>query len=174
IILIIVTILFRGPIFRSLITYDSIGERKNYPVTHPKLTHYIDSSSESFKDSDVEQIIKQSLSLTSRQLNFTIDKNDNDPNLLISSKTSHCVGYAHFFASTCNYLLNKHDLSKDWIAKPQIGQMSFLGIKMHQFFDSPFFKDHDFVVIENLMTGEKFAVDPTVRDYLWIDYVTYD
>src|SRR5690606_38844736 len=133
IILIIVTILFRGPIYRGLITYDSSGERKNYTVTHPKFIHYIDSGSESFKDPDVQKIIKQSLSLTSRQLNFTSEKNHNDPNLLISSTTSHCVGYAHFFASTCNYLLNKHDLSKDWIAKPQIGQMSFLGIKMHQF-----------------------------------------
>src|SRR5690606_31192328 len=96
IILIIVAILLRGPIFRSLITYDSIGERENYQVTDDKLTYYINSGTESLTDPDVEQIIKQSLSLTSSQLNFTFEKNDNDPNLLIISKTAHCVGYAHF------------------------------------------------------------------------------
>src|SRR5690606_28082663 len=173
IILIIVAILLRGPIFRSLITYDSIGERENYLITDDNLAYYIDSGAESLLDPNVEQIIKLSLSLTSNQLNFTFEKNDNDPNLLIISKTAHCVGYAHFFATTCNYLLEKHGFSADWLATSRVGQMSFIGIDVHQFFNSPFFRDHDFVVIENLKTGEKFAVDPSVHDYLGIDFISY-
>ena len=37
-----------------------------------------------------------------------------------------------------------------------------------------FFKDHDFVTIENKETGEIFAVDPSVNDYLFIDFVTFN
>jgi len=29
------------------------------------------------------------------------------------------------------------------------------------------------VTIENKTTGEIFAVDPTVNDYLYIDFITY-
>lgn len=55
----------------------------------------------------IKQIIEAGLSLTSRQLNFTADKNQNDPNKLISLKTAHCIGYASFFATSCNNLLEK-------------------------------------------------------------------
>ena len=168
----VVVILFRGTVYRSLVKYDSVGERTNYSVTDDKLTHYIDTGSKSLADPEIQQIIRSALSLTSAQLNFTAQKNDNDPNKLMTSKSAHCVGYAHFFASTCNYLLDRHKLSGDWIAKPQIGQLYFLGINVHQFFSSPFLKDHDFVIIENKKTGETFAVDPTLSDYLWIDFVS--
>ena len=38
---------------------------------------------------------------------------------------------------------------------------------------STFFKDHDFVTIENKVTGEVFAVDPTLYDYSGIKLVRY-
>ena len=37
---------------------------------------------------------------------------------------------------------------------------------------SKLFKDHDFVTIENKITEEIVAVDPTVNDYLRIEFVT--
>mgnify|MGYP006879680079 CR=1 FL=1 len=37
--------------------------------------------------------------------------------------------------------------------------------------NAPFFKDHDFVIIENSVTGEKIYIDPTTSDYLGIDEV---
>jgi hypothetical protein len=172
-ILIIVGILFRGSVYRSLVFYKSIGQRKNYSVTDNKLANCINTSVETLKAPQIEQIIEVSLSITSKQLNFTADKNHINPNQLIKSKTAHCVGYSTFFATTCNYLLKKYKLSENWIAKPQIGQIYLFGINIHNFFDSPFFKDHDFVTIENKTTGEIVAVDPTVNDYLRIDNVFY-
>jgi len=70
--------------------------------------------------------------------------------------------------------LDKYELSGNWIAKPQIGQLNFLGINVHKYFNSQFFKDHDFVLIENKTTDEVFAVDPTVRDYLKINFISYE
>ncbi len=56
-------------------------------------------------------------------------------------------------------------------ATHKIGQLDFLGIDLHQFFESSFFKDHDFNQIRNLGTGEVILVDPSISDYLWINRV---
>ena len=181
IILIISTVglLFRGWFYRHLVTYKSVKIRTNYLPTNIKLTDYIDANTEKQTQPDIKQIINLGLSITSRKLNFTVDKNDTDPNKLIISKTAHCVGYASFFATTCNYLLEKYNLSDTWTAKPQAGQLIFLGTNIHKYFtkffkDPDFIKDHDFVTIENKKTGEILAVDPTVNDYLRIDFITYN
>lgn len=169
-----VGLLFRGWFYRHLVSYKSVGIRTNYLATDEKLTKYIDSSIDKQSEPHIEQIIKLGLSITSRQLNFTSNKNDIDPNKLINSKTAHCVGYASFFATTCNYLLKKYNLADKWTAVSKIGQLHFLGTNIHKYFNSSFFKDHDFVTIENKETGETFAVDPTVNDYLKIDFITYN
>ena len=174
-----VGLLFRGWFYRHLVTYKSVKIRTNYLATNIKLTDYIDANTDNQTDPDIKQIIKLGLSITSRKLNFTVDKNDTDPNKLIISKTAHCVGYASFFATTCNYLLEKYNLSDTWTAKPQAGQLDFLGTNIHKYFtrffkDRNFIKDHDFVTIENKKTGEILAVDPTVNDYFRIDFITYN
>jgi hypothetical protein len=125
------------------------------------------------KSADIKDVIKMGLSATSRQLNFTATHNDTDPNKLIYSRTAHCVGYASYFTTTCNYLLMKNGLAGQWNVKHQIGQLFFLGININKCINTPFFKDHDFVTIENKKTGEIFAVDPTVNDYFFINFVTY-
>ena len=156
-----------------MVTYESLGSRTNYSATDGKLIEYIDANSPEQADPDIEDIVKLGLSITSKKLNFSADKNDIDPNRLISSKTAHCVGYASFFATTCNYLLDKNNLTNKWTAKPQVGQLYFMGTNIHKYFNSSFFIDHDFVTIENQTTGEIFAVDPTVNDYLNIDFISY-
>jgi len=172
-VLTIVGLLFRGSIYRHLVTYKSVGPRTNFTATDNKLVDYINVSSYEQTDPDIEQIIKLGLSITSRQLFFTAQKNDIDPNKLIVSKSAHCVGYATFFATTCNYLLLKNNLANTWTAKPHVGQLHFLGNNIHEYFNGSFFKDHDFVTIENKRTGQILAVDPTVNDYLCIDFITY-
>jgi len=166
-------ILFRGWFYRHLFTYKSVGQRPTYLITDDKLTEFIDMNIGDKKCLDITDIIKIGLSATSWQLNFKATKNDIDPNKLIYSKTAHCVGYASFFATTCNYLLKKNNLAGHWNAKPQIGQLFFIGININKCINTPFLKDHDFVIIENKVTGEIFAVDPTVNDYFYIDFVTY-
>lgn len=172
-ILAIVGLLFRGSFYRHLVTYKSVRPRTNYSATDNKLVDYINVNSYEQTDPDIEQIIKLGLSITSRQLYFTAQKNDVDPNKLLVSKSAHCVGYATFFATTCNYLLLKNNLADNWTAKPHVGQLLFLGTNIHKYFNSSFFKDHDFVTIENKRTGQILAVDPTVNDYLCIDFITY-
>lgn len=168
-----VVILFRGMFYRHFVTYKSVGLRTNYSAIDRKLTDFIDANTGKLTDYDVMQIIKHALSMTSNHLNFTTEKNEVDPNKLINSRKAHCVGYATFFSTISNYLFRKYNLQNTWKAKPQIGQLYFLGTNIHKIFNSTFFKDHDFVTIENIKTGEIIAVDPTLNDYLHIDFVTY-
>lgn len=174
VVLIIIGLLFRGCLYRQFVCYESIGVRQSYTATNPALLNYIDSHVEiNNTDISIDAIIKQSLSLTTQQLHFTANKNDNAPNKLMGSRAAHCVGYAAFFATTCNYLLKKYKLDQTWIAEAQIGQLYLFGINVHHFFQSAFFKDHDFVLIENKQIHEVLAVDPSVNDYCAIDYVRY-
>ncbi len=169
--LIIVGVSFRGCIYRHIVTYKPIGQRIIYQATDKRLIDFIESNCEGKKDLNIEDIIKLGLKITSKKLNFTFDKNDIDPNKLIDSKTAHCVGYAAFFSTTTNYLLKKYNLGDTWSAKPQIGLLYIFRINIHNHIDSPFFKDHDFVVIKNIKTGENIAVDPNLYDYFYIDHV---
>lgn len=171
-ILITTVSIFRGCIYRQVIAYQSVGQRTNYPATNDQLIQYIEKNVEADKDLSIEEIVQLSNTLTSRHLHFTTSDNDTDPNQLIHSKAAHCVGYAAFFATTCNYLLKKYHLDAIWNAQPQAGQLYLLGENIHPYFDSPFFRDHDFVIIKNNVTREAIIVDPTIHDYFFIHKVT--
>ena len=168
-----IVFIFRGWLYRHLVTYKSVGLRSDYLVSNKILIEYIEASIDNQTLPNIKQIVNLGLSITSNKLNYTINKNDIDPNKLINSESAHCVGYATFFSSTCNYLIDKYNLAETWKAKVQVGHLYFLGTSIHKYFNSSFCKDHDFVTIENKTTGEIFAVDPTINDYLNIDYITY-
>jgi hypothetical protein len=171
-VLLFLGLLFRGWLYRQCFSYKTIGLRTEYSATNKVLTDYIDAKTIDCKPTNIKDIIKLSLKLTSDCLNFKEAKNDNDPNLLIKSQNAHCIGYSAFFSTTCNYLLSKYGFAKNWTSKPLIGQIYFFGINIHRFFNSAFYKDHDFNSIENNLTGEKYVVDPTINDYLNINLVT--
>ena len=59
----------------------------------------------------------------------------------------------------------------EYKAEHKIGEIKLLGIDVHQYFDSQFYKDHDFNEVRNLVTGEKVSIDPTLSDYLRIETV---
>ncbi|MEN7551794.1 hypothetical protein AAG747_28015 [Rapidithrix thailandica] len=172
-IVLLVGILFRGGVYRSLISYQSLGERKNYTVYDPELVRQIDEMAKAEKPQDIREVVDLGLLITASQLKFTFTRNEMDPNRLARSKTAHCVGYAVFFASVCNYLLKKNDLEGDWIALPHAGQLYLGQTNVHAYFTSSFFKDHDFVILKNQLTGEILTIDPTLYDYLRIGFVTF-
>ncbi|WP_282088765.1 hypothetical protein [Aquimarina algiphila] len=170
--LIVLLFIFKASIYRAIIKYEVVGSRKGYEVKDENLINFIEK--ELIEDDliDIESILKKSRVLTNEKLHFTSSKCDIDPNKLITSEYTHCIGYALFFETICNYMIKKNPLLKDWKATTRIGELYFFGINIHNYIESPFFKDHDFVIIENAKTGQKFFIDPTVSDYLSIDTVS--
>ena len=160
--------LSRHWIFEKTVSFHPISEQPNYIVSDSLLYYFLAAPK---AEKEIENIIRQALDMTAERLEFASQNTATDPNISFYGKRAHCVGYAAFFATAFNFLINKNSGEKIWEAKHVRGKISFLGIDMHQFSDSPFFRDHDFNVVENIRTGEQYIMDASVRDVLWIKYV---
>ena len=175
-IIILATILtgfiFRGPLYRAVVKYQPTAERPNYTITNPELIEICKLKSTPEKNSGIKDLIHSSHAITSDLLEFTFTQTETDPNKLVNTRKANCVGYAALFAAVCNHqsITLKH--APNWTATPYKGQLYLFGVNIHPYIQSPFFKDHDFVIIKNKNTGETYAVDPSIRDYLRINYIT--
>jgi hypothetical protein len=163
--------LFRGYFYRLTIAYQITATRPSYNIHNDSLSSYIAHYIKGDQEPDVRSLTNLALQITADKLFYRSSNTLNDPNQLIMHQRAHCVGYASFTATVCNTLFRKFKLN-DWKALPVAGQLYFLGINVHPWFNSPFFSDHDFVLIENKVTGERILADPTVSDYLDINFVT--
>ncbi len=170
-IIIILLILFRGFLYRTLVNYSKIEIRNNIELTDKNLIEKINEQTEN-KTLSIEEIIELSNRMTSEELNFTFDKISSNPNLVSELKKANCIGYSSLFNSIGNYIIGKQKLTDKYEFKHLVGKLDFFGLDIHKLFNSPFFKDHDFNEIKNKLTNEKIYVDPSVRDYLRIDNVT--
>ncbi len=171
IVLLIVLTLFRGFIYRTIVKYDEIGTRSAIEISNPILLQLIESKIAN-KSIGFKEVIEISRDLTIEQLEFTTKDSSNDPNDLVYSKLANCIGYAAMFNSLANHLINENNLEEEIEAKHRIGKLNLLGIDLHQYFDNPFFKDHDFNDIINKSTGEIVSVDPSLCDYLMIHTIS--
>ncbi len=160
--------LLRGCIFRSTVYYRANSEGPDLTATDQNFKQFLDNQP---LDKNIEHLTRRSLDLTAERLRFSAGRNETDPNRLFHTRKANCVGYANFFATTCNEMLRKAGLEKEWRARRLRGNISFLGINLHQFSKDPFFRDHDFNVVENRETGERYFVDASVRDVLGVVYV---
>ena len=165
--------IFREWIFGKLITYRSVSVIKSFPVEEKTLKDKIEKELQINSESDIREISLQALKITTEELQFSSHSTTINPNQLIHSKKTHCVGYAAFFTTVCNYILVMQKMSDKWRVKHRRGKLYFIGINIHTYFDSKFFGDHDFVSLENKETGEIFAVDPSVHEYLRINFIPY-
>jgi len=168
---ILILILFRGIIFRLAIKYNEIGTRPKIEITSGDLMERIERKSKD-KKNDLKSIVEVADEITTTELKFTTNRASNNPNELINTKQANCVGYSAMFNSITNYLIRKNELQNEIEAEHKIGQLELFGINLHQYFESPFFRDHDFNEITDKKTGNKISIDPSVSDYLWINRIS--
>jgi hypothetical protein len=140
---ILILILFRGIIFRMAIKYNEIGSRPEIEITSKRLIEKIESNSEN-RETDLKEILEIADKITKEELEFTTNRASNNPNELINTNQANCVGYSAMFNSIANYLIRKNKLQNEIESEHKIGQLELFGINLHQFFESPFFRDHDF------------------------------
>jgi hypothetical protein len=72
------------------------------------------------------------------------------------------------------YCIEREQLNSKWIAKPERGELYFLGINIHKYLGpSSFVRNHDFVSIENLSDqNENIYVDPSLYEFTLIERVS--
>ncbi len=165
-----ILILFRGTVFRLAIKYNEIGSRPEIKITNKKLIEKIYSNSEN-REIDLSAILEIADKITKEELKFTTKRASNNPNELINTHQANCVGYSAMFNSIANYLISKNKLENKIVAEHKIGQLKLFGINLHKFFESSFFRDHDFNEIIDKKTGNKIFIDPSLSDYLRITRV---
>jgi hypothetical protein len=164
--------LFSGMLYRSAFSYDAVNSRDTCVSYGNEIKDYVDSKVNYESINTIDEIIDESLSITSEKLNFIFDKASNSPDIIMDTEATNCIGYSCFYTIVCNYLLNKNKLSGSWVAKPYVATIHFFNINIHNYFESPFFKDHDIVIIENVKENKRIAVDPSLNDYFWINKIT--
>ena len=169
-IFIILIIVFRGFLYRNLISYSKIEVRNNVNLTNKNLIQKIDYKTGK-RILSIEEIIELSNDITSEKLKFSFDKVSSNPNMVYGLKKANCIGYSSLFNAIGNYMITKQKMTDTYEFTHLVGELKFLGFNIHNMFNSPFFKDHDFNEIKFKQTGEKKFVDPSLRDYIRIDYV---
>ncbi len=165
--LFLIIIFNRESIFCALFSYKIDKKRASHKMRAENIIMIINKNNR-YPTTFLSEIINTSQKCTSEKLNFTFAKCNTDPNLLINYGKTNCIGYATFATSICNYLLERQNMKRQWVATPYIAEIYFCDVNIHPFFNSSFFKDHDIVVIENLITHQKFAFDPSLNDYFGI------
>lgn len=165
----IVLVLIRGWLFRLTVSSHPVSEQAVIAATDSGLLQHIENQP---IDTNLQAIVRRSLSLTASQLRFSFGKCESDPNRLFYTQKANCVGYAAYFNATCEKMLKIAGLETRYKVKHLRANITFLGFDLHQLTNSPFFKDHDFNMVEDLRTGERIFVDASTKDVLGIGYVT--
>ena len=160
----IVCVLFRGWLFRTTIQYNEIGERELIELTNEEII----SELEKYENLSFIEIKELAAEITNAKLKFSIGKVSGNPNDVLENGKANCIGYSALFNSIAKYLIKQQNEENKIQTRHLIGKVEFLGMDVHQISDNPFFKDHDFNVIEDLETGEKIYFDPSVSDVLKI------
>lgn len=169
--ILILLILSRSVLFNLTIRYTITEKRTIHHIEDSKIITQLDQ----YKlcgDLSIDEIIRAARKLTAQQLYFATSHTTTNPNHLFHLHRATCVGYASFFSAVVNYLIQCNGLIEEYRVNHLVGHLFFLGINLHSLFDHPFFQDHDFSVIENLKTGNKTYIDPSVSDYFRIHRIT--
>ena len=172
---IITIIYFKTYIFNFFIEYKVYDiSLPKYKVENVEFEKVINDYCDSKEILSIYDVVSTSLTITSQVLTFSSSTKSNNPNILTESKNAHCVGYANYFSTVCNYLLSNYEINSDWVAIPKRGQIYFCGFNIHNYLgSSTFVKDHDFVCIKNISSNELCLwVDPSLYNFTYINYIS--
>ena len=176
--LIILIILFRAWIFRKSISYTPIGKRATVLLIDRQICQELESeitiqllSKAKNAPLSIAEIIQLAQKKTSEKLSFSRKKSVKNPNIIIKEGKTNCIGYAALFNSIAQFILISQQLEQQYQVNHMVGKLNFWGIDLHQFFNTPFFKDHDYNQIINLETRHKIYIDPIISDYFGIHQV---
>lgn len=150
-------------------SYQVLWQRNlGFVLTNPSLQEKIDDWLQKNQEVELEKLIDFLLDLTSDHLEFSFIQNNNNPDILINSKKANCIGYASFFSSIFQYSIQQAQLQNRYQCQQVVGKIFYLGQDAHQFFDNPFFADHDFIIIKDLETNQTTVIDPSFYAYLGV------
>ena len=160
--------IYRTELFNLCVTYQQTSEISVEMLTDEYWTTEVDKILSSSGYQGVEEYNDLIVKLISSKLNFGSEQKENNPNDFRES-TAHCVGYSSLHASLLNYSFKK----SSYIATHVRGDIYLFGFQLTDKLQSSFFKDHDFVRIENPASGRYFYTDASVYEFTRVSRVAF-
>ena len=162
--------LLREKLYQSVVTYRIERMRGFQPTLTPVIEQAILAHREVFdrKLDSKDKIIHAALKVTADFLTFNGDSTDKiDPLSIYQSEAVNSTSFAAFFSATTQYLLQKNNLSDQYICQQYMAKRLQNGINLSDRYRSPYggssFKsERDIVALIDRKTGEKYFVDPTL------------
>ena len=166
-------LIFKGWLYRSIISYREIGQRHLMPIENQAIIKDLEHWSTANPNADLDQIVAFSKQYTTSGIKYTFGACPTNPNQILPQKTAtNCIGYSAALHAVCTYLLKKRGLNNTVKSVHKVGNLYVGNFNIHQCFQSPAFKDHDYNVIHDARNGQRFVIDPTVYATLGIESVT--
>lgn len=161
--LLLLAILFRGLLWRAVSSYEDIKQLPLQTLTDNTLKEKIKTETLGM---DGREIIVYCRKLTADCLTFSMSHAENDINKMYPKNKAHCVGYAAFFATACQYAFRVNSINGH--CDHTRGLIHILGMNIHApFHNVGWLKDHDYV---NVTLGNKtIVVDPSIEDFWGLD-----
>lgn len=156
--LLVIIILCRGLLWRLISSYEDIKQLPLQTLTDKRLKEKIRTET---KGMDGKEIISYCSRLTADCLSFSFANAEGNINKMYPKGKAHCVGYAAFFATTCQYAFSVNGI--DGKCRHKRGLIHICGLNVHApFADIGSLKDHDYVRVS--LGGKALTVDPSIED----------
>lgn len=159
-------------ISNAVLSYSIIKTRASKELKNDSLKTIINNWLKQNENANIDDMVNFNLELTKNQLSFTFDKCPSELSKLIKTRKANCIGYSALFNSLMNYTLIKKQLDKRYECIHYVGKIYYAGQNINSLFNDPFFKDHDFNIINDIENKQSIAVDPSLYEYLGIKRVT--
>jgi exopolyphosphatase/pppGpp-phosphohydrolase len=159
--------IFKNKLYKWAVHYHEIRLRENIVIENQRLKKDLDLWSKNHKSPTLEQIINFSYSYSVEKADYTFQQCSTNPNVILDTKKTNCIGYSAMMHSVTQYLLEKHGFNQIK-NEHKVGQLYLFGYNVHTLFSHPSFRDHDYNVITDKATGQKYGIDPTFGAYFGI------
>lgn len=162
---------FKGDLYRALVQYKPIGQRENIRLDNDRMLQQLDAWLMAHKNAGLDETVSFARTFATSGIRYTFGKCSTNPNRVKDSRQTNCIGYSALFQSVVQYLLEKQGRSGKVTAEHKIGQLYLAGYNLHRLFKDPAFKDHDYNVVHDHASGERYVIDPTISACLGINTV---
>ncbi len=159
--------IFKNVLYKWAVHYHEVRIREYIVIENQRLKKDLDLWSKNHPSPTLKQIIDFSYAYSIEMADYTFQQCSTNPNTVLNTKKTNCIGYSATLCSVAQYLLDKHGFNQIK-NEHKVGQLYLLGHNVHPFFSHPAFRDHDYNVFTDKATGQKYVIDPTFGAYFGI------
>lgn len=169
-VILLTCLIFRGAILNKIFTYKAEAV---IPVQDLSSKYWKSLLNKAILDNDVHDINQANkviLALLSKHLQFGKISSALKPNDFVSGSITHCVGYSSLHATLLNYTIDKLKLSDCRVSHIR-GQIFLLDFALTRPSNASFFRDHDFILIENTKRDQSYYSDASLYEFVKVDQI---